>query len=112
MTSKILISIAIAASSLLVQAGPAVSKERPIVSCIDSNDDGIIALSEIARLRAWRFDRLDINNDGVLSKREFAWRRLEVLHDLMVARDAASAEDVAKGHIGLALLGCESVGQH
>lgn len=112
MTSKVLISIAIAASSLLVQAAPVVSEERPVVSCIDANNDGIIALSEIARLRVWRFDRLDTNNDGVLSKREFAWRRLEVLHDLMVARDAASAEDVARSHIGLALLGCESIGQH
>lgn len=111
MTGKVLFSIAIAASSLFVQALPAVSSDRPILSCIDRNGDGIIALAEIAALRAWRFDRLDRNNDGVLTRREFGWRGWQLLRDRMIARDAARADAPAPGRNGLALLGCKSGGQ-
>ncbi len=44
--------------------------KRPILSCLDQDGDGI-GRDDVARFLSWRFDRLDGNQDGVITRSEF-----------------------------------------
>jgi Ca2+-binding EF-hand superfamily protein len=68
-------TILLAAGCLLGLSRPAVG--RPVsFQAIDSNNDGKIDLDEVKRAAAKKFDSLDRNHSGTLSRRELGRLRL------------------------------------
>lgn len=73
MARRALLGAALAAFMQTMAVVPLPAHEaviRPIRACIDRDGDGADR-NAVAALRSWRFDRLDQDNDGAITRNEF-----------------------------------------
>jgi hypothetical protein len=68
-------AIVLAAASLLGSGLPAIARPASF-QAIDSDNDGTIDLDEVKRAASKKFDQLDRNRSGTLSRRELGRLRL------------------------------------
>jgi Ca2+-binding EF-hand superfamily protein len=67
-------AIALAATALIVAVTPAWAKNSTLVGQFDLDNDGTVDLAEAKKAGAAMFDKLDVDKDGTLSRKELHGR--------------------------------------
>ena len=77
-------AIALAATALLVAVTPAWAKNSTLVGQFDLDNDGTVDLEEAKKAGAAMFDKLDVDKDGTLTRKE--------LHGRLSRKEFAAAD--------------------